>query len=66
MFKINAVLGLLALSIAVTVPARADLLAGQTIEVTYLFPDTGTKSSPALQILSDQQVHFRISLVSRT
>lgn len=27
---------------AIAVPARASLLAGQTVEVTYLFPNTGT------------------------
>ncbi len=51
MHKINVLLGLLALSIAVTVPVRADLLAGQTIEVTYLYPDTGTVYSAAQDII---------------
>ncbi|MBZ5609411.1 MAG: PEP-CTERM sorting domain-containing protein [Acidobacteriia bacterium] len=51
MLKINALVGLMALSVAVTIPARADLLAGQTIEVTYLFPTTGTIFSAAMDIV---------------
>ena len=60
----NAVLGLLALSMAVTVPARANLLADQTIEVTYLFPNTSAIFAAAADIVGPAGC-FPIALVSR-
>jgi len=42
MQSIKALTVALTLVCAVLVPARANLLTGQTVEVTYLFPNTGT------------------------